>query len=602
MQLPVNRRPATPRFSLKRLCRITAVAAIPPLLVVLAGPAQAQLARQTFEVNLGSGAIPGPLPFDEPFFLGGPASENLLEVRLWVERERDLSKENCPSVRTARVSTASEVQRSSRVTTPADLRVAARDSARRGRPIPLPMASTWSRARLDSLTRFELKAGPLSPNRDYTFCFHLLRRPTSADSAAFRTLAAKNIGAALARRAAARIDSLPEVDTLQKALIDALPRADTVVFLDSVSVFQNPVGETESRRLIRLNRLVDVASAYLQWSKNHRRFLASDSARVAAARDSLEALTSDTTLVRLAALALDRIPVELDTTRLMRAAILAPRIAQLRGTDLDAVARGAHPLDGSPVPGAISDREQIATSSTLTPFVENLSRTLSVLRDLGALTALIRERRSMSAGEEAALARLATRIEHAGLMVRAEMNSVLNLSASLDQRNAQVQELASSVGSLDFARIALRSTTSDTYKARANMYISLDAGLLRASEVDQMVPYLGVNLYLRPVNKNAPLGWCPCLGRRLSLTMGITTSSIADKDRIDDTFKGHSIFTGVGARLTDYWRVSGGLLLLRTYRDEAPVDLRFGAVPSLATSLDIDVVGLLGKAGTLLFP
>ena len=135
-------------------------------------------------------------------------------------------------------------------------------------------------------------------------------------------------------------------------------------------------------------------------------------------------------------------------------------------------------------------------------------------------------------------------------------------------------------------------------------HISLDAGLLRASDVEQIAPYAGVNVYFRPVNKNAPLRLCEedCWRRRLSLTVGITYTSLEEEGRVGDLFDGHSALVGVGARVTDYWRITMGALLLRSRGGDDDTELKLNATPALSTSIDIHVVGLLGKVGSTLFP
>lgn len=585
MTPPINRRPERLRLVLPRMRELGVLAAATLLPMALVRPLEAQLARQTFEVNLGSGAIPGPLPFDEPFFLSAAAPENLLQVRLWAVRESELTRPNCSRV------------------TPAEKRdaIAARDSADKpGARIPIPLTSSWSRAGLDSLTRFDLQAEPLSPNRDYTFCFHLLRKPTAVDSAGFSVRATRNITAVFAVNAGKVISSDSMLNALHHALIKALPAADTVVFLESPSIFEEVKNEPDSIRIKRLNRLIALATSYLQTTRAHNRFIITDSARVVTTNAALTAVVTNPALLRLAAISDAIIPAGLDSTRLLATAMLASRVTRFTPGDIALISQGLYSLDGSPRPGAFRDLATVTASATLTSYADSLARTRSALRDIASLAALAAERSGPATSTE--LEQLLKHLTVALDAVDFQMQNLSNLSASVEHRADLVQGLVASVRTLDFARIALRSTTSDTYKARANTYISLDAGLMTAADVNQVVPYLGVNFYVRPVNKNAPLGRCFCPGRRASLTLGITTGSIADTDRIADTFTGHSIFTGLGVRITDYWRLSGGLLLVRTYRDEPPSELRFGAVPGLATSLDIDVVGLLGKVGTLLFP
>jgi hypothetical protein len=551
--------------------------------LVHAPAAGAQLARQTFEVNLGSGAIPGPLPFDEPFFLSAPAPDNLLQVQLWAVPERRLARDGCPQVRAPDPAVK-----------PAD-----RDRTK----IWLTPTSTWSRAGLDSIARFDLHAGPLSPNRDYTFCFHLLRKPSAADSAAFSTRLTRNLTAALEARAALVLTDSTLLDAVQLALVDALPPADSIVFLDPTSIFMVPRGESRDARLQRLDRVLVLASDYLQFSlmRKGARAQVDD---IASAKAALTAVFRNPALPQLARVYNTTIPSGLDRSRLGAAALLGARISAFTPEEAAQIAKGLASLTGSPGAGRTRDISTITTSGDLRAYRDTLLQTQAALRDIASLAALASERPGADIGtpSRAALNLLIADLSTAITEITGEIDDLTGLSAVLDEGAEAVQDLVKTVRTLDFARIALRSTTSDTYKARANTYIGLDAGLLGAQDVHRVLPYFGANLYFRPVNKNAPLGWCPCLGRRVSLTLGVTAVSVAEKDRIEDTFKGHSILTGVGVRLTDYWRISGGLLVIRTYDEDEPGELRLGAVPSWATSLDIDIVGLLGKVGTALLP
>jgi hypothetical protein len=51
--------------------------------VALPSSATSQLAKETLNLDLGSGVISGTMPFDVPFVLTGAASKSLLKVRLW---------------------------------------------------------------------------------------------------------------------------------------------------------------------------------------------------------------------------------------------------------------------------------------------------------------------------------------------------------------------------------------------------------------------------------------------------------------------------------------------------------------------------------------
>jgi hypothetical protein len=641
---------------------------------VLAGaptPAVAQLARQTLTVDLGSGVVPGPLPFDEPFFLTSPAPRELLEVRLWQARESQLKREQCPSLRpprrntTTRTPPAGTTPAGGTTTTPgakppADTATAPGATTSGGTTTPpggttsgtttapgtttsggtntapgttqtpttrqgsveedptliyRELTSTWSRTGLDSLASFVLDAGPLEPNTDYTFCFHLIRDPSKEEAAEF----AAEAGAALTRvvrdRVSKRFDARETLTAFQQALIDALPDADSIEIKDPNSIFHEVLrGETEAQRNARLDRIVQVVVPMRQEFITRRANWVNAENQAPKAQAALRALGSHPALPRLQAVSEAVGPAPADRAGFAAAGLLANSISRFDSADADRVVRGLHPMDG-PVGEPVAPRDTTAWDpAALARYIANLDRSRDLLQDLRDLIVLLsgRPRLMSSAGVSAAqLEALEDRVAALLPELNVQLQFLHAVSTAQGSVDTRVENLAKSVREIDFARIALRSTTSDTYKARANSYISLDAGLLAAYGIRQIVPYFGANLYFRPVNKNAPLSLCReqqkedpatnCWLRRFSLTFGITASGIKDEGRTEDLFSGYSALMGAGWRLTDYWRVTGGVLVLRSYRDDESRRPIINAAPAISTSLDIDVVGLLGKVGGALF-
>jgi hypothetical protein len=548
------------------------------LLAVLspwASQAAAQLARRTLEIDLGSGIVPGPLPFDEPFYLSSKAPETLLEVRMWNGRETVLSRESCaqrpPSTDTIAVH-----------------------------------FSRWSRAKLDSLQNFVLDASPLAPNTDYTFCFHLIRRPSPQDSVAFMAAAIRRLGAVVRKLVPGGFETFAVVDSLQDALIKAIPRADSVEILDSTSILlARRNNETNAQRRARLNRITDVIAPMRSAFMNQKSGLSGATSTLVEATQSLQALAGNATLRRLQVTADSLGASDQERTRLATAGLLASRLARFSDAESDRVAAGIHPLDG-PVEVADAPDLEKATAETVLREMQNTQRTRTLLRDIRDLGGLLRERPQLLvlAGLDQNSLDALDALLDAGMTALGARLAHLEMAAGAQAEiTKRVQELANSVTSIDFAKIALRSTTSLTYTARANTYFSLDAGLLGAYQVGRAVPYFGVNVYLRPVNKNAPLSLCKedCFRRRFALTFGVTASSIKEEGRVDDLFSGHSILLGAGVRLNDYLRLTVGALLLRSYGSEPERKLHVNARPALSTSLDIDIVGTMGKVAGALF-
>ena len=87
--------------------------------------------------------------------------------------------------------------------------------------------------------------------------------------------------------------------------------------------------------------------------------------------------------------------------------------------------------------------------------------------------------------------------------------------------------------------------------------------MLYAGDLDIGAVYVGTNIYFRPINTDAPLSEAGGIGRRLALTVGVTVSSIGDKnDRTrSDLFWNQSLVLGAGYRLTSSIRAGAGALV-----------------------------------------
>jgi hypothetical protein len=467
------------------------------------------------------------------------------------------------------------------------------------------------------------RRGPLLPNQDYTFCFHLIRKPSEKEAAEFTALASTRLAAA-AQRLRLSLTNEAAVDSLQVALAKALPAADSIVVDDPSSIFLRLPEETDSARAaaagniallakidsaraIRYNRLIDFAAVVRQAFRSRAGMVSQADAGVGKATGAVQALARDAALAKLGAVSdLAGLPAA-ERERLLQAGTVAGRAFRMNNVEAEAVARGIHPLDGPLEQRDTRDLDNSYNASEYARFIQNLDRSRSLLRDVRDLVFMVRARgalRQRAGLSEADIQAVDGRLAQAVSALEGQAESLRLAADAVNTADAAVKKLAASVRTLDFARVALRSTTSDTYKARANSYISLDAGLLRAIDVEQIAPYAGVNVYFRPVNKNAPLRLCEedCWRRRLSLTVGITYTSLEEEGRVGDLFDGHSALVGVGARVTDYWRITMGALLLRSRGGDDDTELKLNATPALSTSIDIDVVGLLGKVGSALFP
>ena len=123
-------------------------------------------------------------------------------------------------------------------------------------------------------------------------------------------------------------------------------------------------------------------------------------------------------------------------------------------------------------------------------------------------------------------------------------------------------------------------------------YVSADVGVLYAGDIGIGALYVGSNIYFRPVNKEAPLSDAGSIGRRLSLTVGITLSGVGDEDNRprSDLFWNQSLVLGGGYRITSAIRGGGGALLFLESDPNPLIDKKsIAASWYVSFSFDVDV-------------
>jgi hypothetical protein len=141
------------------------------------------------------------------------------------------------------------------------------------------------------------------------------------------------------------------------------------------------------------------------------------------------------------------------------------------------------------------------------------------------------------------------------------------------------------------AVVTRSSVVADT---RTDNYVGVDIGILHAWDISEAAPYIGLNFYLRPVNKDAPLsreggGFM----RRFSFTCGLTLRGIDDtRDTRENLFKSQSLVLGAGYRLSRNVRAGGGILVFRERDSETyPLTRKtfLAYTPYFSASFDADV-------------
>ena len=148
------------------------------------------------------------------------------------------------------------------------------------------------------------------------------------------------------------------------------------------------------------------------------------------------------------------------------------------------------------------------------------------------------------------------------------------------------------------AAVVVDASTTGAASTHRNSYLAVDAGVLYATQIGTVTPYVGANIYFRPVNKEASLARRGGFWRRFSGTIGVTaTEPGRDGDDRLALFGSQALVLGVGYRLTQTVRVGGGGFVFRT-PDPNPLidDTRAVWVPYFSFSFDVDLASILGKA------
>ncbi len=117
------------------------------------------------------------------------------------------------------------------------------------------------------------------------------------------------------------------------------------------------------------------------------------------------------------------------------------------------------------------------------------------------------------------------------------------------------------------------------------------------------LPYLGVSVYLRPINKDIPFRLIDkSYFQRFSFNVGVTTVPLLNNDEFSDLYKNMSLLLGANYKLYRPVAVSAGVMLARL-EDENPLisDKRTVPMPYISFAMDLDFINgakqLISKFG-----
>lgn len=454
----------------------------------------------------------------------------------------------------------------------------------------------------------------LEAERYYVFCFGFEKKATEDELAAFRRGALVSLGKGIARIGSANLTVEQTQDIcldLRKNLLD-ITGTDRVLSegsifdcdLDRVSAFATQVsrGVLEPQRSVQ-QILVGVPDPTLPVPSlgELQRRLRAELATIQGQADLAAALDL-----------LDRQGL-LDSAIAARVKSLCEGCNALVGSAATSAERLALGEDAAQVPAPPLD--VTSPPSQAAAMAQGYGATAKTLRDLDGLIAFALGNESgpllaagLTAEQRAALTALTA---SGGPVARAKRgaDSLARAARTLDtQLAARAKALADVTDTLVIAARTLLladASTLGNFVTNQRNYIAVDAGFVWAPELDEIVPYLGTNLYLRPVNKQAPLSTLGSFGqtfsRRFSFTLGLTGSSIADSNEgggatRDDLFASQSLLLGAGLRLTDSMRLGAGGIVFRR-DDPSPLidEKELYASWYLTLSFDIDVVSFFAR-------
>jgi len=567
----------------------------------------AQTGHQTITLDLDSAKVGGRLPFDEWFALAGKASAHLLVVRVQFKEYRSTS-DTCPT----------DVVQNTNV------------------------PDVWQRQDARKLFVIPVEHG-LHPGQDYRLCVGT--DSTLDDSVAKRVHA--SLGRAIGDTMWARLqhnapDTAPHyiaIVAFQNAVTAAIPieqagpgprqslvynyrmEGDTVWRIESLgaardritSVRQSLAGRFESTRTLTNDSAATaalgahVARTFPDFSRDYLSFEHSYH-DIRTSREGIASTWRDlyATLVHLdpslRQLDVTKVPNDLAGSRYTVGVQLALALPNLNTGQDSLIAQGAQmPLAVDPVVVSPILFDTVRHRSPPLDSVRTRYTTLySQFNALVELTTILGPRaRAVHDDAAQALGDLRT------LSVEVDV-----LAHALDSYDAYADSLANTRPLLDNRTLGVAGTTAAPYKEATMQYVSADLGFLWAFGLGNkfagtvIVPYVGANFYLLPTNGHARFNecgevWWQCQLKRVAITFGITTSSVARTNVRTDLFGSHSMYVALGYRLLRPVKINAGALLYDTFTPDIRHAPRFSATPALSGSIDWDIGSTLGGIGSI---
>jgi hypothetical protein len=438
---------------------------------------------------------------------------------------------------------------------------------------------------------FRVTVPPLDALRYYLFRFDIQVDPTTGQAEAFQKKAASVIDQGLKGVTSAELS----------------PDASRALRMDLIRALRQVVGEGD---IIAPGTLFDPCTddkaVYDEFNRNfaaimgpqrsRRITLQGTGAMQSRLQQNLQSITADQDLRNLVTSLQTKAQTDPVAAGVLRGNEDALALVTLTSVQVTDRATGVAPQGGS----AAADLWTTPDATVVTQFSQNYQDTRTRLDAL----------KGWLAGQVASSSPLAKLTQPGGAIEEAR-RAALNLQSqtglirdAVAGRQQAVQQMAALYKEQVLSEVTVDATTTGNGNTFQNYYISADLGFVFMPDITEAVPYVGTNIYTRPVNRNAPLSQRGGFRRRFAFTIGLTLESIADKNmRTRDDFTGNqSLLVGAGYRVTESIRLGlGGLVFVK--KDPSPLvdEDTTGVTPYVSVSFDWNIARTFRGIGSTFF-
>ena len=459
-------------------------------------------------------------------------------------------------------------------------------------------AGTWRRIPGSTATKFEVPMPSLVVNQYYCLRFSYgppFRRPSAQELTAFRARALGVLDKFLQSLPDPTAITLSDVTNLRLALIDAVESVSGApVTAPATSIFNRDADPVTMRATF----IDSVLQPVLQEHENRKNqtsnfFGTRDAARGPTAA---QAATNGQYAMLMAAATAGTAADRIATRILPELRNFAYNNAILEGTE------------DAPGPG---DLRTTWDPDVVDQRILRLRRTITALDDLAAFlsgppnAAVVKQLGGAAVATPIITSVLTAARNTSQLLQQVGERQLRAVADALRNRRSALTTVLDDVSQRLLTDVSMLATTIAAFSTRHSWYVSADIGIAYTPVIDEIFPYIGTNIYFRPVNKNAPLSrlgnFRQTFSRRASALIGITYGSneLQKANQRQPLFSNQFLLVGGGLRMTDSIRLASGVLLMKAYDGNPLVNDDTNIESTFFTSLsfDWDVKGTFGALG-----